>query len=156
MLILIILLGILFVRRIQPIFIIGRLIFIVLLYSYLIYMIIGRYWVGYILVMVILRGVLVVFTYIVRLIPNERFERFNILNMIIVLFIIVGRYYVWIYEIKFGMITLILWNTYLGVFNVFVIGFLLIVILIVVWLRYMGRGALRVMYKYAWSKGLIW
>lgn len=142
---LIVILGIFFVGRIQPIFIIRRLIFIVLLYSYLIYMIMGRYWVGYILVIVILRGVLVVFTYIVRLIPNERFERFNLLGIIFILFIIVGRYYVWIYELKFGIISLFLWESYLGVFNIFIIRFLLMIMLVVVWLRYIGRGALRVM-----------
>lgn len=141
----IIVIGIFFITRIQPIFIIIRLIFIVLLYSYIIYIIMGGYWFGYVLVLVMLRGVLVVFTYIVRLIPNERFERFNLLIIITVILIFIGGYYILVYELKFGMISLTLWRTFFGIFNIFMIGFLLIIILVVIWLRYMGRGALRVM-----------
>lgn len=111
------------------------------------------YWFRYVLVLVILRGVLVVFTYIVRLIPNERFERFNLLRIIVLLFMIMGRYYIWIYELKFGFISLTLWITFFGIFNIFMIGFLLIIILMVVWLRYIGRGAIRILWKCAWIKG---
>lgn len=35
------------------------------------------------MVMVMLRGVLVVFTYIVRLFPNERFEVYNIIFVVV-------------------------------------------------------------------------
>lgn len=144
MLIFIIILGVIFVRRIQPIFIIRRLILIALLYSYIVYIIIGGYWFRYALVMVILRGVLVVFTYIVSLIPNERFERYNLFYIVIVMLMMVGGYYMWIYRLKNSFISLNLWFTFFGIFNIFIIRFLLIIILIVVWLRYMGRGALRV------------
>lgn len=139
-----ILIGLIFIRRIQPIFIVRSLILIVLLYSYIIYIIIGRYWFRYALVIVILRGVLVVFTYIVRLIPNERFENYNLLYIIGVIIFLIGRFYVWIYDIKMGVISLNLWRRFFSFFNIFIVVVLLGIILVVVWLRYMGFGALRV------------
>lgn len=139
-----ILIGLIFIRRIQPIFIVRSLILIVLLYSYIIYIIIGSYWFRYALVIVILRGVLVVFTYIVRLIPNERFENYNLLYIIGIIIFLIGRFYVWIYDIKMGVISLNLWRRFFGFFNIFIVVVLLGIILVVVWLRYMGFGALRV------------
>lgn len=144
MLILIILIGLLFVRSIQPIFIVRRLILIVLLYSYMIYIIMRGYWFSYALVLVILRGVLVVFTYMVRLIPNERFENYNLLYILIIIVFMIGGYYVWIYDMKFSGISLRLWFSFVGIFNIFIVRFLLTVILIVIWLRYIGCGALRI------------
>lgn len=143
MLIVIILIGIIFVIRIQPMFIIRILIIIVILYSYIIYIIIGRYWYGYALIIIILSGVLVVFTYMVSLIPNERFDNYNLIYIMGFLFMLVGFYYIWIYELKFVIISLNLW-TFLRLFNIFIVRFLLIIMLLVVWLRYIGRGALRV------------
>lgn len=144
MLTLIIVGGLIFIRRIQPIFIIRRLILVVLVYSYMIYLIIGGYWFRYALVIVILRGVLVVFTYIVRLIPNERFENYNLLYMIGVIIFLIGRFYIWIYDMKIGLVSLNLWRRFFGIFNVYMIRILLAIILVVVWLRYLGCGAIRV------------
>lgn len=136
--------GLIFIRRMQPIFIVRSLILIVLLYSYIIYIIMRSYWFRYALVIVILRGVLVVFTYIVRLIPNERFENYNLLYMIGVIIFLIGRFYVWIYDLKMGIISLNLWRRFFGIFNIFIVIVLLRIMLVVVWLRYMGFGALRV------------
>lgn len=139
-----ILMGLIFIRRMQPIFIVRSLILIVLLYSYMIYIIMGSYWFRYALVIVILRGVLVVFTYMVRLIPNERFENYNLLYMIGVIIFLIGRFYVWIYDLKMGIISLNLWRRFFGIFNIFIVIVLLRIMLVVVWLRYIGFGALRV------------
>ena len=40
------------------------------------------------LVLVIMRGILVIFTYIARLIPNEEFEILGLVNFIIILILI--------------------------------------------------------------------
>ena len=137
-------LGVFFVRRIQPIFIVSRLIMIVLLYSYLVYIIIGGYWFRYALVMVMLRGVLVVFTYIARLIPNERFERYNLIYIMRILILIVGGFYIVEYMNKWRIVSLGLWVSFVRTFNIFIIVFLLRIILVVVWLRYMKYGAVRI------------
>lgn len=144
LLILIIILGLIFIRRMQPIFIVRRLILIILIYSYIIYIIMGGYWFRYALIIVMLSGVLVVFTYIVSLIPNERFENYNLLYMIGIIIFIVRIFYVWSYELKYGIIRLRLWRNFFRIFNIFMVSFLLTIILIVVWFRYVGCGALRV------------
>lgn len=141
--ILIFLLIIFFIRRIQPIIIIRIIILIVLLYSNLIYFMVGRYWFSYALVIVMLRGVLVLFTYIVSLIPNERFERYNLVYIFIfILFFI--RIYLYNIFIDESYMSLRLWCLYIRIFNLFITSFLLRIIIIVVWLRYLGKGAIRI------------
>lgn len=138
------LLGLFFVRRVQPMFIIRILIIIILVYSYILYILLGGYWFSYALVIVMLRGVLVVFTYIVRLIPNERFEEYNILYILGITLFMVGGSYIWVYQWKYSFVSLNLWRSFFRIFNIFIVRFLLLIILLVVWLRYYSWGALRV------------
>lgn len=149
--ILLLLIGLIFVSRIQPIFIISSIIIITILYSYIIYIIIEIYWFGYVLVIVILSGVLVVFTYIVRLSPNERFENYNLVILLLVIFILIFRRY--IYYDNMSYISLFLWVSYVGLYNIYIVGFLLGVILMVVWIVGVKLGAVRVRYLCAWLKG---
>lgn len=151
MLRLLIVIGIFFVRRVQPIFIIRCLIIIVLCYSYVVYNVLGGYWFSYALVIVILRGVLVLFTYLVRLVPNERFENYNLLYIFTILTIIMRGLFFYLFN-DMDYVSLNIWSSYFRIFNLFIVRFLLRIILIVVWLRYMNEGALRVSYKYAWLK----
>lgn len=150
--IVIFILGLLFIRIIQPLLIISILIIIVLIYSYLIYNVIEGYWFRYALVIVILRGVLVIFTYIISLIPNERFERYNLVFVIFLIFIFFG-YFIYKYFFNKNYISLILWNFRLRIFNIFVVRFLLRIILIVVWIRSLNKGAVRIRFLCAWIKG---
>lgn len=135
--------GIFVVTRLQPIIMITIIIIIVLIYSYFVYISIAGYWFSYILVMVILRGVLVVFTYIASLIPNELFENYNILYMYI---FFIGRilYYDYVLKRIHELVSLIIWMSWYGILNIFIVSFLFIIILIVVWLRYSNEGAIRV------------
>lgn len=141
--ILIFLFGVIFVIRLQPVFIIRRIIFITFIYSLCIYIELGTYWFRYLLLIVILRGVLVVFTYIITLIPNESFEIIGLLFIVIFIFINVvsfkKRFFV---DIRLERINL--WNRYLGIFNIFMIRLLLVVILIVVFLRNIHFGSFRI------------
>lgn len=85
--------GVFFLIRSQPVFIVGVLILITLLYSIYIYILMGRYWFRYALVMVMLRGVMVVFIYMVRLFPNESFEIYNLIYVVFLIFIFFYRGY---------------------------------------------------------------
>lgn len=119
------------------------LIVITLVYSYVIYMVVGTYWFRYLLMIVILTGVLVVFTYIVSLIPNEKFEVYNLLILFLfILFIMIWCNYGFVFDIR--LITVNLWVTYLGVFNLFLVGFLFRIILLVVLLRCIDNGSFRI------------
>lgn len=149
--ILLLLMGLIFVSRVQPIFIISSIIIITVLYSYIIYVMIEVYWFGYVLVIVILSGVIVVFTYIVRLSPNERFENYNLVILLLIIFILIfGRY---MYHDNISYMSLFLWVSYVGLYNIYIVGFLLGVMLIVVWIVGIKLGAVRVKYLCAWLKG---
>lgn len=137
------LLGIIFTMRLQPIFIVRILILITLLYSYMIYRTIGSFWFRYILLIVILRGVLVVFTYIVVLIPNESFEVYNLIILFSFIVLVIVEF-IDNYILDYGIIRINVWVTYLGIITLFITGFLLIVILLVVSLSYINDGALRI------------
>lgn len=67
--------------------------------------------------------------------------------MIIVILIItiIELYYDWIYGMKWGLVSLELWMSFYRVFNIFIIGILLGIILVVVWFRYIRYGAIRVL-----------
>lgn len=108
-------------------------------------MLMEGYWFSYALVIVILRGIIVVFTYIVRLTPNERFERYRLIILFIVIFFItIGWDYVINNSITYLCLTLWLW--YVRFYNLFIVRFLLRIMLIVVWFRYINEGAVRLGY----------
>lgn len=140
---LVFLLGVFFVIRIQPIFIVRILIVISLIYSYSIYKVTGTYWFRYILIIVMLRGVLVVFIYMVTLVPNEKFEIYNLLVLFLFVMIILIKIDFY-FLIDMRLITVNLWITYLGAFNLFLVRFLLRIILLVIVLRYLSDGSFRI------------
>lgn len=137
------LLGIMFVMRLQPVFIVRVLIVITFFYSLIIYNSMGTFWFRYILLIVMLRGVLVVFTYIVTIVPNESFE---IYNLVIVFFFIILLIVecMDLFNLDFRVVTVNLWGNYIGMIVLFLVGFLLRVMLLVVSLRYINDGAFRV------------
>nr|QNV12127.1 NADH dehydrogenase subunit 6 [Amaurobius fenestralis] len=138
-----ILMGILFMSSIQPMMMIMSLIIISMMYSLYIYMSMGSFWFSYLLLLVMLSGVLVVFTYMVSLFPNESFEMYNLL--IIMMMCVFSLY--WIYDM-FGMdysyISLNMWFFYMGIFSVCLVSFLLMVMVMVVWMSYLNEGAIYV------------
>nr|YP_009040879.1 NADH dehydrogenase subunit 6 [Telamonia vlijmi]AIB04200.1 NADH dehydrogenase subunit 6 [Telamonia vlijmi] len=138
-----ILLGIFFVSSIQPMFMVSSLIMIVVMYSYMLYYMIGGYWFSYALIMVMLSGVLVIFTYMVSLIPNESFENYNLMYIMFIMMMLVGSFHVIEYKMKWSIVSLNLWMSFIGMMNMFMVGFLLSIMLLVVWLSYMDYGALR-------------
>nr|YP_010154939.1 NADH dehydrogenase subunit 6 [Phanuelus gladstone]QQX28282.1 NADH dehydrogenase subunit 6 [Phanuelus gladstone] len=140
----IILMSMLFVSGIQPMLMISMLIMIVLLYSYMIYVMMSGYWFGYVLMMVMLSGVLVLFTYMVSLIPNESFENYNLMYLMGLLFMMIGSYYYWMMDLKHSFMSIMLWSSFMSLFNLFMISFLLMIMLLVVWLSFIGCGAIRV------------
>lgn len=91
-----------------------------------------------------LRGVLVIFTYIVSLIKDEYFEIIRLVYLRILIYFMV-IYRVDLKEIYLENRILVVenfWLTFIGLFNIFIIIFLLMIILIVVWLSKIEEGAL--------------
>lgn len=93
--------------------------------------------------MVMLRGVLVVFTYMVTLIPNESFEVNGLMILFVVIILFIIRYII-IYNVDFSLVTVNLWITFFSILSLFLVGFLLVIILLVVSLRYINDGAFRI------------
>nr|YP_009058796.1 NADH dehydrogenase subunit 6 [Selenops bursarius]AIM52662.1 NADH dehydrogenase subunit 6 [Selenops bursarius] len=136
-------LSVFFVSSVQPMFMVSSLIMLVLIYSYVVYNVMGGYWFSYMLMMVMMSGVLVVFTYMVSLSPNESFENYNLVYVFIFMVFAVSEFS-YIYGKNMSFLSLVLWNSYFGIFNLFMVSFLLSVMLIVVWLSCKNDGAMRV------------
>lgn len=149
--------GVLFLRSSQPIIIVMRLIFVSLVYSFIIYEGIGTFWYSYILLLVILRGVLVVFTYIASLVPNEMFEINYFIVIVTVVVLLMGRYWGGVMKHDWRVVILEIWMYGISFFNLFIVGFLLGVIVIVVWMTFSIKISIRGVYLVgAWLKGLVW
>nr|AIT76181.1 NADH dehydrogenase subunit 6 [Pirata subpiraticus] len=134
--------GTLFVMSLQPVFMVSSLIIITLVYSYFIFKMIGSYWFSYLLLLVMLSGVLVVFTYMVSLIPNESFEVYMMVVVFFFMFFFMKSYSE--YSVNMGFVSINLWESYLGMFSLFLISFLLVVMFLVVMLSNMNMGSVRV------------
>ena len=139
----VIVLGLIFVRRVQPIMIVLRLMIVTLIYSVKIMEIVGRYWFRYMLVLVIMRGILVIFTYIARLIPNEEFEILGLVNFIIILILISKKEEFFVIEER-RIMSLKIWEVWLLGLNIYLVLYLLIIMVIVVWVGGRGGKSLRV------------
>lgn len=132
---------------------IGLLILLVVIYSLNIYWISNRFWFGYILILVILSGVLVIFSYVLSLCPNERFEFFSLVFLISI--------FIWYFFVEekfnvirdFSFLSNFLWEGVNRIFNIYLVFFLLGVIIIVVYVSCPKIGALRCTYLSAWLKG---
>nr|YP_010460113.1 NADH dehydrogenase subunit 6 [Lycosa singoriensis]UUC05160.1 NADH dehydrogenase subunit 6 [Lycosa singoriensis] len=142
MMMLMFLFGVFFVMSMQPVFMVSMLIIITLFYSFFIFEVIGSYWFSYLLLLVMLSGVLVVFTYMVSLIPNESFEVFGMVFMFFFMFFFVEYFNV--FKVNMGFVSMSLWESYLGMFSLFLISFLLVVMFLVVLLSSMNIGSVRV------------
>lgn len=135
-------LGIIFIIRIQPLVIIGILLMLVIFYSLNIYFFSLRFWFGYILILIILSGVLVIFTYVIRLLPNENFEFIRFLMIFsFFLFLFFDERYLNLDEQR--IIGSLLWEGMIGGYIIFLGIFLLRIMVIVIFLRNPLVGALR-------------
>nr|WAQ70312.1 NADH dehydrogenase subunit 6 [Lycosa sp.] len=142
MVMLMFLFGVLFIISLQPVFMVSSLIIITLFYSFYIFKLIGSYWFSYLLLLVMLSGVLVVFTYMVSLIPNESFEIYSMVLILFFMFFFMKYYEM--FKMDMGFVSMNLWESYLGMFSLFLISFLLVVMFLVVLLSNMNLGSVRV------------
>lgn len=137
-------LGIIFVWGSHPLLIMGGLVILVLIIFLYLYFSIIRFWVGYLLVLVILRGILVIFSYILRLVPNLSFEEFSLL-MPLLLFVFAGyRIIEKFYGGDISLYTYSIWVGNLRLITFYLAGLLLLLMVVVLFLRIINKGSLRV------------
>lgn len=144
----IVIIGVIFIIIAQPIRLVMLLILVTLFYSLEIFREKITFWFRFIIMIVMIRGVLVVFSYIARLSPDERFEIKWI--GIIVFFLI------WFYRKEHwgeseSFCSLKLWEESVINVNLFMVRFLLVIIVAVVWVRGWIAGAIRVKYDRNYS-----
>lgn len=138
-------LALIFIVRNQPIFMIGILMILVLTYSLIIYREVRRFWFGYLLLLILLRGVLVVFSYVVSLIPNERFEFFSLITFLLIFLYLFVQEYIFSIKIDDSLICLLLWEGLILGYIIYLVTFLLTLIIIVIFVSLPQIGALRLL-----------
>nr|YP_009108134.1 NADH dehydrogenase subunit 6 [Araneus ventricosus]AIU45756.1 NADH dehydrogenase subunit 6 [Araneus ventricosus] len=137
-------LGVMFVLSIQPMMIISSLIMVVLIYSFYLYWNLSEFWFSYMMVLVLMSGVLVVFTYMMSVLPNESFE-VSSLVMLILGFVLMYKgevYDEFIQNVSMGSMKI--WSGISLIVSLFLIIYLLFIMVMVVWLSMMERGAIRI------------
>nr|YP_009131530.1 NADH dehydrogenase subunit 6 [Argyroneta aquatica]AIL95164.1 NADH dehydrogenase subunit 6 [Argyroneta aquatica] len=140
----VIVLSVMFLGSMQPIMMVLSLIFILLLYSLFLYKLMVSFWYSYALVMVMLSGVFVIFTYMASLSPNEGFEIYSLIFLVLFMVIVFLNKKVVIISLISDFVSLNLWVAYLGLFSLFLVVLLLSVMVMVVWVSMKAKGALRV------------
>lgn len=135
-----ILLGLGILIRIQPIRIVVIIVLLTLGYILVIFNQLMRIWFSYLVMLVMLRGVIVVFTYMASITPNEKFEIRWV--AVCILMIVGGR--LWWIEGEFTFGSLIIWDRSFLIINLLILVFLLCIMVMVVWVRNWWKGPVRV------------
>nr|QHH25552.1 NADH dehydrogenase subunit 6 [Leucauge celebesiana] len=135
-------LGIMFLLGAQPILLMGLLIMLVFIYSFNIYMVAGNFWFSYIFMLVMLSGVLVLFSYMLSLIPNMELEFGSMYLVLVFLFmgyLINNNYYV---HSDYSDLSIFMWMPMMNMMTFFFF-FLFGMMIVVVWLSMMDMGSIR-------------
>nr|YP_009680184.1 NADH dehydrogenase subunit 6 [Neoscona scylla]QDF64718.1 NADH dehydrogenase subunit 6 [Neoscona scylla] len=139
-----IMLGVLFVLSIQPMMVISSLIMIVLIYSMFLYWSLSSFWFSYMVILVLMSGVLVVFTYMMSVLPNESFE-ISSLMMLILGFVLMYKSSIYSEFIQdVGLSSMKIWTGVTMLMSLFLVMYLLFIMIMVVWVSMMELGAIRI------------
>lgn len=102
------------------------------------------FWGGYLLLIVMLRGILVIFSYILRLVPNLAFEEFRMFIPLLLVLILVYLEMEKFYLIDFSLYIFSIWGGSLRIITFYLVRLLLLLIVIVLHIREMKKGSVRV------------
>nr|YP_009117197.1 NADH dehydrogenase subunit 6 [Neoscona theisi]AJE26553.1 NADH dehydrogenase subunit 6 [Neoscona theisi] len=139
-----VMLGMLFVLSIQPMMVISSLIIIVLMYSMYLYWSLSSFWFSYMVILVLMSGVLVVFTYMMSVLPNESFEVSSLMVLVLgVVFLYKSDSYAdFIQNMSLGSMKI--WAGVTMLMSLFLVVYLLFIMVMVVWVSMMELGAIRI------------
>nr|AUJ21384.1 NADH dehydrogenase subunit 6 [Tetragnatha macilenta] len=127
----------------HPILLMGGLVILVLSCMLYMYMMMNSFWMGYLLVLVMLSGVLVIFSYMLSLIPNLVFEEFVILFPL--LLIMFSSYLVLdsCFFLDLSCYLYSIWVMGMNLITTYLVVLLLLLMVIVLYLSIMSEGSLR-------------
>nr|YP_010026030.1 NADH dehydrogenase subunit 6 [Cyriopagopus hainanus]QOQ36844.1 NADH dehydrogenase subunit 6 [Cyriopagopus hainanus] len=137
----IVLMSLIFMISTHPMSLVMAMMVIVLMYSLEMYWGSGTFLYSMVLMLVILSGVMVIFTYMASMNPNEKFEFFFVGMMIMLLF---SFYWgnEWKIMVTFEMLDM--WNSSIMVVNEYLVSFLLVIMFMTIWISGWWYGPLRV------------
>nr|YP_009172227.1 NADH dehydrogenase subunit 6 [Cyrtarachne nagasakiensis]ALF36384.1 NADH dehydrogenase subunit 6 [Cyrtarachne nagasakiensis] len=140
----IVLVGMMFILSSQPMFLILSLIFLVMLYSLYMLWNLSMFWFSYMLVLVMMSGVLVIFSYMMSILPNESFEVSSLMILMLgmVIFLSGGEFLEFIQNTSLSSI--MIWSGMMMMISMFLVIYLLFIMILVVWLSMMEWGAIRI------------
>nr|AJR33123.1 NADH dehydrogenase subunit 6 [Cyrtophora moluccensis] len=140
----VVMLGVMFILSTQPMMVISSLILTVLVYSIYLYWNLSSFWFSYMLILVLMSGVLVVFTYMMSVLPNEGFE-VSSLVMLVLGVVFMTKYSGYDeYFMDMSMGSMKIWMSMTLVISVFLVIYLLVMMVMVVWLSMLEKGAIRI------------
>nr|AIA77344.1 NADH dehydrogenase subunit 6 [Argiope amoena] len=136
--------GVLFVLSIQPMMVISSLIITILLYAVYLYWHLSSFWFSYMIILVLMSGVLVVFTYMMSVLPNESFEVSSLVLLVlsVILLYKYSGYEDYIQDVSLGSMGI--WMSVTLVVSIFLVIYLLVMMVMIVWLSMMEKGAIRI------------
>nr|YP_009333098.1 NADH dehydrogenase subunit 6 [Araneus angulatus]AMD83665.1 NADH dehydrogenase subunit 6 [Araneus angulatus] len=138
-------LGVLFITSIQPMLIILSMIMIVLFYSLYMKWMLMSFWFSYMMILVLMSGVLVIFTYMMSVLPNESFENSGMLFLLIGMYYLYNKLNYYEFVLDLSISSMEIWVSYLFVVSMFLVMYLLFLMILVVWISMMEMGAIRIM-----------
>nr|YP_009161629.1 NADH dehydrogenase subunit 6 [Cyclosa argenteoalba]AKN58358.1 NADH dehydrogenase subunit 6 [Cyclosa argenteoalba] len=142
----VLLLGVMFILSNQPMMMISTLIFIILLYSLLMLWSLSSFWFSYMIILVLMSGVLVVFTYMMGVLPNESFE-VSSLVMIVMGLVLTYKYFEFDeFILDESMSSMMIWEGTMFIMSLLLVVYLLGMMVIIVWMSMMEKGAIRIIY----------
>nr|AUJ21346.1 NADH dehydrogenase subunit 6 [Tetragnatha similis] len=137
-------LGMMIIWGSHPLMMMGGLVILVLMIFLHLYFSLVSLWVGYLLVLVMLSGILVIFSYMLSLIPNLAFEEFNLFMPMLLLVFAGYSIYEKFYMDNVSLYTYSIWVSELSSMTFYLVSLLLLLMVIVLFLSIMGKGSLRV------------
>nr|YP_025746.1 NADH dehydrogenase subunit 6 [Cyriopagopus schmidti]AAP51156.1 NADH dehydrogenase subunit 6 [Cyriopagopus schmidti] len=137
----IVLMSLIFMISTHPMSLVMAMMVIVLMYSLEMYWSSGTFLYSMVLMLIILSGVMVIFTYMASMNPNEKFEFFFVGMMIMLLF---SFYWgnEWKIMVTFEMLDM--WNSSIMVVSEYLVSFLLVIMFMTIWISGWWYGPLRV------------
>nr|YP_009691858.1 NADH dehydrogenase subunit 6 [Cyclosa japonica]QEG58638.1 NADH dehydrogenase subunit 6 [Cyclosa japonica] len=141
----ILLMGVMFILSIQPMMMISTLIFIILAYSLLMMWNLSSFWFSYMIILILMSGVLVVFTYMMGVLPNESFEVSSLVVIVMSLALMYKYSEMNEFIMEESLGSMLIWSGSLYMLSLMLVIYLLIMMVMVVWMSMMEKGAIRIL-----------
>nr|AKG65077.1 NADH dehydrogenase subunit 6 [Tetragnatha maxillosa] len=137
-------LGVFIIWGSHPILMMGGLLVLVLSSLLYLYYNTLMFWGGYLLLMVMLSGILVIFSYMLSLVPNLAFGEFSMFMPLLLGLILVYLEMEKFYLMDFSLYIFSIWGGSFSMMTFYLVSLLLLLMVIVLHMSEMKKGSVRV------------